>query len=368
MPLGVRAPRRARSPRAPRRLPRLPLRADALRGRREASLCCVLRGPDVDVRASAAATRPHTASHPARGRRRRGRVAWSSFTPVPCRGVVLRTESTAVEYVLRSAEEHGVRFVRLWFVDVLGLLKSSSIPVSELEQALTEGVGLDGSSLDGAHAPFRARRDRTPRPDDLRRPALAARRGGRAHVLRHQASRRHTVARRLSRGPPPAAPESRGARLHVPGRARDRVLSLRRQARQRAAGAARRGLLLRPDPARRRQRLPPRDDPVPRAARDPGQSLTPRSRRVAARDGPEAHRRALDGRRDHDVPAHGQGGGARGRRVRDVHAEAGRRHSRLRACISTSRSSSRTPGSTRSTPRIRRHCSRPSVQRSSPAC
>ncbi len=60
----------------------------------------------------------------------------------------MRTESTPVDYVLRSAEEHGVRFVRLWFVDVLGLLKSSSIPVSELEQALTEGVGLDGSSLE----------------------------------------------------------------------------------------------------------------------------------------------------------------------------------------------------------------------------
>ena len=60
----------------------------------------------------------------------------------------MRPESTAFEYVLSSAEEHGVRFVRLWFVDVLGLLKSSSIPISELEQALTEGVGLDGSSLE----------------------------------------------------------------------------------------------------------------------------------------------------------------------------------------------------------------------------
>ena len=60
----------------------------------------------------------------------------------------LMSESTPVEYVLRSAEDHGVRFVRLWFVDVLGLLKSSSIPISELEQALGEGVGLDGSSLE----------------------------------------------------------------------------------------------------------------------------------------------------------------------------------------------------------------------------
>jgi glutamine synthetase len=58
------------------------------------------------------------------------------------------TESTPVEYVLRTAEERGIRFVRLWFVDVLGLPKSSSIPVSELEQALREGVGVDGSALE----------------------------------------------------------------------------------------------------------------------------------------------------------------------------------------------------------------------------
>jgi glutamine synthetase len=54
------------------------------------------------------------------------------------------------DFVLRTVEERGVKFVRLWFVDVLGLLKSFSIPVSELESALDEGVGLDGSSLEGA--------------------------------------------------------------------------------------------------------------------------------------------------------------------------------------------------------------------------
>nr|MBA3327071.1 glutamine synthetase [Solirubrobacterales bacterium] len=53
------------------------------------------------------------------------------------------------DFVLRTVEERGVRFVRLWFVDVLGLLKSFAIPVSELESALEEGVGLDGSSLEG---------------------------------------------------------------------------------------------------------------------------------------------------------------------------------------------------------------------------
>ena len=48
-------------------------------------------------------------------------------------------------YVLRTATEREVRFVRLWFVDVLGLLKSVAIPVAQLERALEQGVGLDGS-------------------------------------------------------------------------------------------------------------------------------------------------------------------------------------------------------------------------------
>src|SRR3954453_22032971 len=53
-------------------------------------------------------------------------------------------------YVLRTVEERGVRFVRLWFVDVLGVLKSLAVPASELESALEDGVGLDGSALEGA--------------------------------------------------------------------------------------------------------------------------------------------------------------------------------------------------------------------------
>lgn len=53
------------------------------------------------------------------------------------------------DYVLRTVEERGVRFIRLWFTDVQGLLKSFAIPVSELDAALDEGVGLDGSALEG---------------------------------------------------------------------------------------------------------------------------------------------------------------------------------------------------------------------------
>ena len=54
------------------------------------------------------------------------------------------------EYALRTARRRGVRFVRLWFVDVLGLPKAVAVPASELEVALERGIGIDGSVLDGA--------------------------------------------------------------------------------------------------------------------------------------------------------------------------------------------------------------------------
>src|ERR1041385_3079390 len=53
------------------------------------------------------------------------------------------------EYVLRPVEERGIRFVRLWFTDVLGFLKSFTITAQELEGAFAEGMGFDGSSIEG---------------------------------------------------------------------------------------------------------------------------------------------------------------------------------------------------------------------------
>ena len=53
------------------------------------------------------------------------------------------------DYVLRTVEERGVRLVRLWFTDVLGNLKSFAISPVELENALDDGMTLDGSSIDG---------------------------------------------------------------------------------------------------------------------------------------------------------------------------------------------------------------------------
>ncbi len=57
--------------------------------------------------------------------------------------------SAEAEYVLRSIEERGIRFIRLWFTDVLGFLKSFTITSQELEGAFTEGMGFDGSSIEG---------------------------------------------------------------------------------------------------------------------------------------------------------------------------------------------------------------------------
>lgn len=46
-------------------------------------------------------------------------------------------------------KEKDVSFIQLWLTDVLGMLKSFSIRPSELEEAMTEGMGFDGSSIEG---------------------------------------------------------------------------------------------------------------------------------------------------------------------------------------------------------------------------
>jgi len=53
------------------------------------------------------------------------------------------------EYVLRMVEERDIRFVRLWFTDVLGFLKSFAITPAELEEAFEQGMTFDGSAIEG---------------------------------------------------------------------------------------------------------------------------------------------------------------------------------------------------------------------------
>ena len=60
-----------------------------------------------------------------------------------------KDRAEARDYVLKIAKEHDVKFIRLWFTDILGMLKSFAITVEELEGALDEGMGFDGSSIEG---------------------------------------------------------------------------------------------------------------------------------------------------------------------------------------------------------------------------
>ena len=60
-----------------------------------------------------------------------------------------KTREESQEYVLKTAKEHDVKFIWLWFTDILGMLKSFAITVEELEGALEDGMGFDGSSIEG---------------------------------------------------------------------------------------------------------------------------------------------------------------------------------------------------------------------------
>ena len=68
------------------------------------------------------------------------------------------------QYVLRNVEERGIRFVQLWFTDVLGRHKAFHVTPAELEDALDQGMTFDGSSIDGF--------SRTQESDVLARPDL----------------------------------------------------------------------------------------------------------------------------------------------------------------------------------------------------
>ena len=66
--------------------------------------------------------------------------------------MVAKDQAEAKDYVLKLAKEQNVKFIRLWFTNILGFLKSSAITFKELEElegALEMGSGFDGSSVEG---------------------------------------------------------------------------------------------------------------------------------------------------------------------------------------------------------------------------
>jgi glutamine synthetase len=63
--------------------------------------------------------------------------------------VAIPEPKTSASDLLKQVEDDGVEFIRFWFTDVLGQLKSFAVGREELEGALEDGMGFDGSSITG---------------------------------------------------------------------------------------------------------------------------------------------------------------------------------------------------------------------------
>src|SRR5437763_14080354 len=84
------------------------------------------------------------------------------------------------DYVLKVAHDNNVRFIRLWFTDVLGFLKSVAVTIAQLEDALESGVSFDGSSIQGFAR--REESDMRAKPDPATFQILPWRTGGSGSV------------------------------------------------------------------------------------------------------------------------------------------------------------------------------------------
>ena len=208
--------------------------------------------------------------------------------PAPWRMIESKDRATsdpeARKKVLEAIEKEGVEYVLFWFTDIEGHLKSFAITPSEMEGALDDGMGFDGSSITGFNAIEESDMVAIPDPATFRlMPAREGAQDGRPHDLRHRQARRRRRTRATRASCMRRALErmqSHGLR-HVQHRARARVLPLPRQ---QGDGDARRGRLLRDDRARRGDRAAQRDDP---GARGDGHrrssTTTTRSRRRSTR-------------------------------------------------------------------------------------
>src|SRR3954463_6717011 len=83
------------------------------------------------------------AGHPRRGRNTAG------VTPPTRPETTMPSMDRQQEFVLRTLEERDIRFVRLWFTDVSGYLKAVAVAPAEIEAAFAEGIGFDGSAIEG---------------------------------------------------------------------------------------------------------------------------------------------------------------------------------------------------------------------------
>ena len=148
-----------------------------------------------------------------------------------------------IDFVLRTVEERGIRFVHLWFTDVLGRLKSFAISPEDLEVRLRGGRRLRRLCHRRIHRARGGRHARLPGPVHVPGASLAslARRRG-PRVLRHSQARPHVFRGRSARVPASHVPQGGVVRIHHERRHGARILLLPRRPHARSHG---RGGLLR---------------------------------------------------------------------------------------------------------------------------
>ncbi len=236
--------------------------------------------------------------------------------------------------MLRTLEERDIRFVRLWFTDVLGYLKSVAIAPAELEGAFEEGIGFDdGSAIEGFSRGLRGGHGRQAGCLDLPDPAVGTQRT--APSIRRACS----VTSRCPTGtrPGPIRGTCCAASWRRPATSASRATCTPRSSsscwRTGRSTAARRSRgqrrLLRPGRARSGTELPSPRDRRARVDGHLGGVQPPRGRAGPAGDRPALRRRALDGRQRDDVPVRRQGGRHRRGCAGVVHAQAFRRSGRF---------------------------------------
>ena len=124
--------------------------------------------------------------------------------------------------MLGRIEKEGVEFVLLWFSDIEGHLKSFAVTPSEIEGALDDGMGFDGSSITGFNAIEESDMVAIPDPETFQ---LMPWKEGETRVgaddLRHRHARRKAVRGRSAlRAAPCARPDDLDGLRHVQRRAR----------------------------------------------------------------------------------------------------------------------------------------------------
>ena len=200
------------------------------------------------------------------------------------------------EFVLRALEERDVRFVRLWFTDVLGFLKSVAVAPAELEGAFAEGIGFDGSAIEGFARVTEADMLAKPDPSTFQILPWRGETMGTARMFcdinmpdgsASFADPRHVLKRTLSKA------ADLGFTFYTHPEIEFYLFkSLDRRARH-DAGAGRLVRVLRPHAAGDRERLPPRGDHDAGVDGHLGRVQPPRGRAGPAGDRPAVRRRAV---------------------------------------------------------------------------